>query len=105
MYREGGNRVHPLRGFGLVRVGGASQSLDGVVFVGLAQDVPVPLFNDRAQQATGVVLGHAEGVRNRKNESLFANSNYRCNFKRMYLHMGVAKAPLCNCKVEVSSSI
>ena len=55
--------MHPLRGFGLVRVGEASQSLDGVVFVGLAQAVPQPLFNDRAQQPTGVVLGDAEGVR------------------------------------------
>ena len=68
MHREGGIRVHPLRCFGLVRVGGASQSLDGVVFISLAQEVPVPLFNDRAQQATGVVLGHAEGVRDRRKE-------------------------------------
>ena len=63
MHREGGIRVHPLRCFGLVRVGGASQSLDGVVFIGLAQEVPEPLFNHRAQQPTGVVLGDAEGVR------------------------------------------
>ena len=58
--------MHPLRCFSLVRFGGASQSLDGVVFVGLAQEVPVPLFNDRPQQATGVVLCHAEGVRDRR---------------------------------------
>ena len=68
MHREGEIRVHPLRGFGLVRVGAASQSLDGVVFVGLAQAVPQPLFNDRAQQPTGVVLGDAEGVRDRRKE-------------------------------------
>ena len=29
----------------------------------------MPLFNDRAQQPTGVVLGHAEGVRDRRKES------------------------------------
>ena len=58
--------MHPLRGFGLALVGGASQSLDGVVFIGLAQEVPQPLFNDRAQQPTGVVLGDAEGVRDRR---------------------------------------
>src|SRR5688572_24391206 len=61
-------RVHPLSGFGLLLVGGASQSLDGVVFISLAQEMPQPLFNDRAQQATGVVLGHAEGVRDRRKE-------------------------------------
>ena len=61
--------MHPLRGFDLVCVGGASQALDGVVFISLAQEVPVPLFNDRAQQATGVVLGHAQGVRDRRKES------------------------------------
>ena len=60
--------MHPLSSLGLVLVGGASQSLDGVVFISLAQEVPVSLFNDRAQQATGVVLGHAEGVRDRRKE-------------------------------------
>ena len=60
--------MHPLPGFGLVRVSAASQSLDGVVFISLAQEVPVPLFNDRAQQATGVVIGHTEGVGDRRKE-------------------------------------
>src|SRR5688500_13722145 len=68
MHRKEGIRVHPPRGVGLVRVGGASQSLDSDIFISLAQEVPVPLFNDRAQQATGIVLGHAEGVRDRRKE-------------------------------------
>ena len=63
-----GIRVHPLRFFGLVRVGGASQSLDGGIFIRLAQEVPEPLFNDRAQQPAGVVLGDAEGVRDGRKE-------------------------------------
>ena len=49
-----------------MRVDAASQSLGGVVFIGLAQEVPEPLFNDRPQQPAGVVLGHAEGVRDRR---------------------------------------
>ena len=47
-------------------VNGASQSLDGVVFISLAQEVPEPLFNHRAQQPTGVVLGDAEGMLDRR---------------------------------------
>jgi hypothetical protein len=54
--------MYPLRFFGLVLVGGASQSLDGVVFIGLGEEVPEPLLNDRPQKPTGVVLGDAEGV-------------------------------------------
>ena len=49
-----------------MRVGGASQSLESVIFISLAQEVPQPLFNDRAQQPAGVVLGDAEGVRDRR---------------------------------------
>ncbi len=67
-HREEGIRVHPLRFLGLALVSGASQSLDGGIFIGLAQEVPEPLFNHRAQQPTGVVLGHAEGVRDRRKE-------------------------------------
>ena len=58
--------MHPLRSLVSCSSVGASQSLDGVIFISLAQEVPEPLFNDRAQQPTGVVLGDAEGVRDRR---------------------------------------
>src|SRR6187431_311966 len=61
-HAQEGIGVYALGLSGLALVVGASQSLEGVVFVGLAQEVPESLFHHSAQQPTGVVLGDAEGV-------------------------------------------